>query len=104
MAGLALEPYPVQATALWAIEYAYNQGWQLPGAMPAPYTEFADRWGNPGFTDYVKQLAAQADEALAGASDHTQSLASTTFLRIAALEAAFWQMAFAVEVVTVGDS
>jgi hypothetical protein len=51
MGNLAHAPYSVQATALWAIEYAYNQGWQLPGPMPAPYTEFADRWGNPGFTD-----------------------------------------------------
>ena len=97
MATLAPEPYAVQATALWAIEYAYNQGWQLPGPMPAPYTDFADRWGNPGFTDYVNLLAAQADEALAVASDHTQALAETTFLRVANLEAAFWQMAFAAE-------
>jgi thiaminase/transcriptional activator TenA len=94
MAGLVREPYPVQATALWAIESAYNQGWEKNGPMPAPYTEFADRWGNPGFTDYVKLLAAQADEALTQASDHTQALASTTFLRIANLETAFWQMAF----------
>jgi thiaminase/transcriptional activator TenA len=94
MAGLVREPYPVQATALWAIESAYNQGWEKNGPMSAPYTEFADRWGNPGFTDYVKLLAAQADEALTQASDHTQALASTTFLRIANLETAFWQMAF----------
>jgi thiaminase len=95
MAGLVLEPYPVQAAALWAIEAAYNQGWQNPGPMPAPYTEFADRWGNIGFTDYVKLLATQADEVLSQASDHTQALTSTTFLRIANLETAFWQMAFA---------
>ncbi|NJL47352.1 MAG: TenA family transcriptional regulator [Leptolyngbyaceae cyanobacterium SM2_5_2] len=95
MASLAPEPYPVQATALWAIELAYNQGWQLPGPMPAPYTEFADRWGKPGFTDYVNVLAAQADVVLAEASDHTQVLAETAFLKVANLEAAFWQMAFA---------
>ena len=94
MAGLVVEPYPVQATALWAIEYAYNQGWQLPGPMVEPYTEFADRWGNPGFTDYVKVLAAQADEVLQVASPHTQTLAATTFLRVARLEESFWQMAF----------
>jgi formylaminopyrimidine deformylase / aminopyrimidine aminohydrolase len=94
MGRLAWEPYPVQATALWAIEYAYNQGWQRPGPMPSPYTEFADRWGNPGFTDYVKILADQADEVLAVASDHTQAQAEAAFLRVANLEAAFWQMAF----------
>jgi thiaminase len=94
MASLAGEPYPVQATALWAIELAYNQGWQRPGPMAAPYTEFADRWGNPGFTDYVKLLAAQADEALQGASPQTQSLAEAAFLRVVRLEEDFWQMAF----------
>lgn len=94
MASLAIAPYAVQATALWAIEYAYNQGWQLPGPMPAPYAEFADRWGNPGFTDYVRLLAAQADAALDTASPEVQAQAEAAFLRVADLEAAFWQMAF----------
>ncbi|MBD2230435.1 TenA family transcriptional regulator [Phormidium tenue] len=94
MASLAARPYSVQATALWAIEYAYNQGWQLPGPMPEPYTEFADRWGNPGFTDYVHLLAAQADAALAIASPEVQAQAEAAFLQVADLEANFWQMAF----------
>jgi thiaminase/transcriptional activator TenA len=98
MASLAIAPYPVQATALWAIECAYNQGWQLPGPMPEPYSEFADRWGNPGFTDYVHLLAAQADAALAVADPATQVKAEAAFLRVAELESAFWQMAFATEV------
>jgi thiaminase len=97
MASLAVTPYAVQATALWAIEYAYNQGWQLPGPMPAPYTEFAERWGNPGFTEYVDILASQADAALADASAETQVQAEAAFLRVSELEAAFWQMAFALE-------
>lgn len=95
MASLAIAPYPVQATALWTIEYAYNQGWQRPGPMPEPYTEFADRWGNPGFTDYVRLLAAQADAALESASPSVEAQAEVAFLRVADLEAAFWQMAFA---------
>ncbi|MGB3139130.1 MAG: TenA family transcriptional regulator [Nodosilinea sp.] len=94
IASLAIAPYPVQAIALWAIEYAYNQGWQLPGPMPEPYTEFADRWGNPGFTEYVQRLATQANAALAAASSATQAQAEAAFLRVADLEAAFWQMAF----------
>jgi thiaminase/transcriptional activator TenA len=63
--------------------------------MPEPYSEFADRWGNPGFTDYVRLLAAQADAALAVADPATQAKAEAAFLRVAELEAAFWQMAFA---------
>jgi thiaminase/transcriptional activator TenA len=97
MASLAVTPYAVQATALWAIEYAYNQGWQLPGPMPAPYHEFAERWGNPEFTEYVNLLADQANAALAATGPESQAQAETAFLRIAELEAAFWQMAFALE-------
>lgn len=95
MAALSIAPYAVQATALWAIELAYNQGWQLPGPMPVPYTEFAERWGNPGFTAYVAVLEQQANAALAVASSAVQQQAESAFLRVAALEAAFWQMAFA---------
>ncbi|MBD0336760.1 MAG: TenA family transcriptional regulator [Cyanobacteria bacterium Co-bin13] len=94
MASLATLPYAVQATALWAIEYAYNQGWQRPGPMPQPYSEFADRWGNPGFTEYVNILAQQADMALAATAPEVQQQAQAVFLRVAALEADFWQMAF----------
>ncbi|AFY75583.1 MAG: TenA family transcriptional regulator [Hydrococcus sp. C42_A2020_068] len=87
-------PYPVQATAFWAIELAYNQAWQLPGTMPEPYAEFANRWGNPGFTEYVKLLEKQADEALATACDRIQKQAESAFIQIACLEKDFWNMAF----------
>ena len=94
MHSLAPMPYPVQATAFWTIELAYNQGWQLPGVMPEPYTEFADRWGNAGFTEYVKLLEQQADEALQTASETVQHQAESAFLQVARLEKDFWQMAF----------
>jgi thiaminase len=94
MGSLADAPYAVQATAFWAIELAYNQGWQKPGAMDAPYEEFADRWGNPGFTDYVKQLEQQADQALATAPELAQQQAESAFLKVTRLERDFWQMAF----------
>ncbi|MDB9524726.1 TenA family transcriptional regulator [Oscillatoria sp. CS-180] len=96
MGSLVNVPYAVQATALWGIEYAYNQGWQLPGKMPAPYDEFADRWGNPGFTDYVKLLAQQADAALETVPQPVQAAAEAAFLRVAVLEKDFWQMAYGV--------
>lgn len=89
-------PYPVQVTALWAIELAYNQGWQLQGVMPEPYGEFAERWGNPGFTEYVKLLEKQADEELGMTSEEIQKQAEAAFLKIARLEKDFWQMAFSV--------
>ncbi|MFM7427719.1 MAG: TenA family transcriptional regulator [Elainella sp.] len=94
MASLALTPYAVQATAFWAIELAYNQGWRQPGAMVPPYDEFANRWGNPEFTDYVKLLEQQADSALESASGAVQQQATEAFRRIAHLEKDFWQMAY----------
>lgn len=94
MQGLAGRSYAVQATAFWAIELAYNQGWQRHSPMPKPYAEFADRWGNPGFTDYVTVLEQQANEALAAAGDDVRSPATEVFLQVAQLEKDFWQMAF----------
>ena len=95
MRGLYKAPYPVQAVGFWAIERAYNEAWQRPGPMPAPYDEFADRWGNPGFSAYVEQLTAQADEALAATNETERRPAEVIFLDIAGLESRFWQMAFA---------
>jgi len=97
MENLAAMPYPVQATALWAIEFAYNQGWQLPGEMPEPYKEFAERWGNTGFTEYVSMLQQQADESLQNASENMQKQAEAAFLNVARLEKDFWQMAIDAE-------
>ena len=94
MQGLADRAYAVQATAFWAIELAYNQGWQRYSPMPEPYTEFANRWGNPEFTSYVQVLEQQADEALATADDDTRDQATEVFLQVARLEKDFWQMAF----------
>ncbi len=93
---VASRPYAVQATTLWAIELAYNQGWQLPGTMPQPYAEFANRWGNQDFTEYVKLLEQLADEVLSTADEKIQGQAESAFLEIASLEKDFWSMAMAI--------
>ncbi|MEM1239230.1 MAG: TenA family transcriptional regulator [Cyanobacteria bacterium P01_H01_bin.26] len=95
MVDLAQQPYPVKAVGFWAIELAYNQGWQIHSPMPAPYGEFADRWGNATFTGYVDCLAQQADSALQAADDTVQAQAESVFLSVATLEKDFWQMAYA---------
>jgi thiaminase/transcriptional activator TenA len=94
MQGLAHDSYAVQATAFWAIELAYNQGWQIPGLMVKPYDEFADRWGNPGFTAYVGELEKQADETLENSIAEDLKKAEAAFLKVAELENLFWEMAF----------
>ena len=94
MANLARQPYPVKATGFWAIELAYNQGWQRHSPMPEAYAEFADRWGNAAFTTYVELLAQQADSSLQNADTSIQTEAEDTFLTVATLEKDFWQMAY----------
>jgi len=86
--------YPVQAVVIWAIELAYNQAWQKPGTMVSPYNEFAERWGNTGFTEYVKQLEKQANQALAEVDQETSKYLESAFVKIASLEKDFWQMAY----------
>lgn len=88
------ESYPVQAVVFWAIELVYNQAWQLPGPMVQPYDEFADRWGNRDFTEYVKILEIQANEALTDTDFQTKQRAKEVFLKISDLERGFWQMAY----------
>ena len=44
------------------------------------------RWGNSGFTEYVKLLEKQADEVLQMASEIIQNQAQEAFLNIAKLE------------------
>ncbi len=97
MADLASQPYAVRAIAFWAIELAYNQGWQQHSPMPEPYAEFAERWGNSGFTEYVGQLEVQANEALTTASESEKTAAKQVFVDVALLERDFWQMAFNAE-------
>ena len=92
---VASMPYAVQATTLWAIELAYNQGWQLPATMPEPYAEFAHRWGNRDFTEYVKLLEQLANEVLSTADETIQAEAESAFFKIARLEQDFWSMAMA---------
>ena len=92
--SIAEKPYAVIATAFWAIESAYSQAWQFPGEMSQQYAEFAKRWGNPQFVDYVKRLEYQADKALQNASEIEQQEAEEAFLQVATLEKEFWQMAF----------
>ena len=86
--------YSVQAMVIWAIELAYNQAWQKPGKMAAPYDEFANRWGNSDFTEYVKQLEKQANQVLGKTDPETEKYLESAFVKIASLEKDFWQMAY----------
>jgi thiaminase/transcriptional activator TenA len=94
MERLADAPYPVQATAFWAIEAVYFHAWRGASPMAAPYDEFARRWGSDEFGTYVEDLARQADEELGTASGAEQVQAEAAFVEVLGLEALFWQMAF----------
>jgi thiaminase len=95
MERLVDTPYPVQATAFWAIEAVYNDAWRKASPMVAPYDEFAGRWGRADFGAYVEHLRRQADEALGAAPGAEQARAEAEFLEVLRLERVFWQMAFA---------
>jgi len=97
MERMADTPYPVQATAFWAIEAVYFHAWRGASPMAAPYDEFARRWGSAEFGAYVEQLDRQADEALGTATGAEQAEARAAFLEVLTLEALFWQMAFSLE-------
>eukprot|EP00775_Hariotina_reticulata_P002683 gene2683-2984_t len=91
-------PYVIQAVAFWAIELCYNQAWGavLQQGQGTELKEFAHRWGNPEFGEYVQQLQHQADEALEQSPDYTKA-AKETVERVAELECGFWSMAFSAE-------
>jgi len=88
------EPYAVLATAFWGIEYVYNESWASLGEVAPQFREFQQRWGSDEFSDYVKQLQAQADRALASAPQEQLDRAIDLVGRVVPeLEVQFWQMA-----------
>ncbi len=91
LCALSDEPYPVQLTALWALERAYLEAWRTarPGA-PA-FREFVERWTNDAFAAYVDALEAALNRALAVGGDAERD----AFRWVARHERAFWQMAYA---------
>lgn len=88
--ALTYRSYPVQLTALWALERAYLEAWRtaLPGA-PA-YREFVEHWTHPDYAAWLDQLEAAADRALADGGDAERE----AFRWIARYERDFWQMAW----------
>ncbi|KAG2437496.1 hypothetical protein HXX76_006145 [Chlamydomonas incerta] len=92
-------PYAVLAVVFWAIEACYNTAWgSLRGRVAPEYDEFVERWGSKEFVQYVVDLAAQADEALAAVpaeqADAVAAAAAAAVARVAELEVGFWAMAF----------
>jgi formylaminopyrimidine deformylase / aminopyrimidine aminohydrolase len=87
-------PYEPAMVALWALERAYLEAWQSarPGA-PA-FREVVEHWTVPAFGEYVAELQRAADSVLDNAEP---ILIERTFVEIAQLERAFWDMALAEE-------
>lgn len=86
-------PFPVALVALWAIERAYLEAWQVAAPGHAQYREFVAHWTAPPFAAYVAQLEGRANAALAGYPEHGES-AEARLVEIAQLERGFWEMAW----------
>ncbi len=90
--ALTYNPYPVQITALWAIERAYVDAWTTAREGEAAYREFVEHWTNPSFHSYVTRLEEAARRTLAAASKLEDQMAAEAFRWVARHEAAFWQI------------
>jgi thiaminase/transcriptional activator TenA len=80
--------YPVQLTALWALERAYLEAWR--GAAPgAPaFREFVEHWTNDAFAAYVAALEAATSRVV----DPDAHAEREVFRQVARHERAFWEM------------
>jgi thiaminase len=90
--------YTVQLATYWAIEWVYNQAWQLQHAMPndSPYKECQLRWGNTEFTAFVTALGAAVDSLLQTATAAELASVQQAFTDVMKFEIDFWQMAYSV--------
>ena len=86
--------YPAAVAALWAIERAYLDAWQIAAPGSTEYQAFVEHWTTPQFAEYVLGLEAAADRALADAGPAACDAASDAVAEVARQEATFWDMAF----------
>jgi thiaminase/transcriptional activator TenA len=91
--ALTYAAYPVQITAIWALERTYLEGWEAgrPGAQP--YREFVERWTTDGFRSHVGNLQAAVDRQLEASVGEQGREAEDAFVWVTHYERGFWDMA-----------
>mmetsp|Transcript_4825 Transcript_4825/g.7242 ORF Transcript_4825/g.7242 Transcript_4825/m.7242 type:complete len:264 (-) Transcript_4825:53-844(-) len=82
--------YSINAPAFWAIEAVYQVAWaEVLKGTSDKFSDFANRWGNQEFGEYVDLLEVQADSVL-----KDEEAVKKNMKQILILECGFWDMAF----------
>ncbi|MGH9214911.1 MAG: hypothetical protein ACRDZS_01530 [Acidimicrobiales bacterium] len=91
--ALTYAAYPVQITAIWALERTYLESWE--GARPSaqPYREFVERWTTDAFRSYVGDLQTAVDRQLEASVGEPAREAEDAFVWVTHYERGFWDMA-----------
>ncbi len=90
--SLDRQPFPVALVAIWAVERAYLDAWMGVAPGHERYREYVEHWANAEFGQFVANLEQVAAHAL---SEHAaDEVVERTFLQVAHLERAFWDMAW----------
>ncbi|MDR7417013.1 MAG: TenA family transcriptional regulator [Armatimonadota bacterium] len=92
--ALSFGPYAAQLVALWALERIYFEAWSHAKPGVEPYREFVERWTHPGFEEYVGELEAAADRALAEATEKEREAARGALGETVEHEIRFWELSW----------
>lgn len=87
--AVAVEPYAVAITAMWAVEAAYLDAWRRALGGSAMYADVIEHWANDEFAGFVARLAGVADRELAAAPGLGPG-AAEAFVHVMHHERAFW--------------
>jgi thiaminase len=91
--AVTFSAYPAQITAIWALERAYLESWEVARPGARPYREFVERWTTDGFRSYVGDLQAAVDRQLEASVGDPAREAEDAFLWVTHYERRFWDMA-----------
>lgn len=89
---VAVGPYAVAITAMWAVEAAYLRAWQGARGGSTRYADLVEHWVSEEFATFVAQLARVADREL-GAAPELWKRAEGAFVAVARHETLFWGIA-----------
>jgi len=91
--ALALEPFPVAVTSLWAQDRAFLDAWKSARPGGDGYRSIVAAWTSAEVDARCKLLQGIADRALRGAGPAVRAAAEHAFEQVVRYELDFWVMA-----------